>query len=77
MARSLVACEGTGRRGDPIRYWFPPTEARWKQSPFYEVFEEQRRQLNLRFQSLTERKRIDRDSELLGEHLNRAIDSGN
>jgi hypothetical protein len=56
VARSLVACEGTGRKGDPFRYWFPQTEARWKQAPFYEVVEEQCRRLKLPFQSLTQKK---------------------
>ena len=29
-AAGTIACEGTGRKSDPYRYWFPATEARWR-----------------------------------------------
>jgi hypothetical protein len=45
----------------------------FKQAPFYEIFEEQRRQLKLPFESLTKRKR--RDSERLDERPSRPINS--
>jgi hypothetical protein len=54
--RSLLACEGSGRKSDPFRYWFPKTEEIWKQNPLYEVLEEEARVLNLPFQSLTQKK---------------------
>ena len=58
VQRGLVVCEGSGRKADPFRYWFPAREAVWKQDIFYEVIERQRGELRLPFQSLTERKRI-------------------
>jgi hypothetical protein len=57
VERSLLACEGSGRKNDPFRYWFPQREAVWKQHILYDVLETHRKQLNLPFQSLTERKR--------------------
>jgi hypothetical protein len=57
VAMGAIACEGRGRRSDPFRYWLPEREAVWKQDPLYEVFEEQRRELKLPFESLRERKR--------------------
>jgi hypothetical protein len=77
VARSLVTCEGTGRKGDPCRYWFPSTETIWKQSPLYDILDEQSRQLNLPFQSLTQKKRSERESELFDERPNRALDARN
>ena len=63
----VVACEGSGRKNDPFRYWLPEREAVWKQAPFYEVFEEQRRTLKLPFESLRERKRkLGHDPEVGG-----------
>jgi hypothetical protein len=56
VQRGLVACEGTGRKRDPFRYWLPEREAVWKQDPFYNLLEEQRRSLKLAFESLRERK---------------------
>jgi hypothetical protein len=53
----LVAREGTGRKADPFRYWLPEREAVWKQDPLYDLLEEQRRMLNLPFESLQERKK--------------------
>jgi hypothetical protein len=58
LQRGLVACEGTGRKADPLRYWLPATEARWKTDPLYDMFEELRLKQNLPFQSLTEKKRL-------------------
>ena len=26
VKNSLLACEGTGRKSDPFRYWFPKSE---------------------------------------------------
>jgi AAA domain len=63
VERSLLACEGSGRKGDPFRYWFPQREAVWKQDLLYDVIEDQRRQLNLPFESLTERKRHLRETD--------------
>jgi AAA domain len=57
IALRLVACEGSGRKKDPFRYWLPEREAVWKQEPLYEVFEELRRKNNIPFESLRERKR--------------------
>jgi hypothetical protein len=39
VKNSLLACEGTGRKADPFRYWFPKTEEKWKQNPFHELLE--------------------------------------
>jgi hypothetical protein len=58
VQRGLLACEGSGRKADPFRYWFPATEALWKQNLFYDVIEKQTKELGLPFQSLTERKRL-------------------
>jgi hypothetical protein len=52
VQRGLIAVEGAGRKADPFRYWLPEREAVWKEDPFYEIFEAQRRQLNLPFESL-------------------------
>ena len=57
VQRGLVVCEGSGRKADPFRYWFPAREEVWKQDLFYEMIERQRAELRLPFQSLTERKR--------------------
>jgi hypothetical protein len=57
VAVGALACEGTGRKSDPYRYWFPASEARWREQIFmYDRFETQRRELGLPFQSLQERK---------------------
>jgi hypothetical protein len=58
LAENQIACEGTGRKGDPFRYWLPEREAVWKQHPLYEMLEQQRKQLKLPFESLQERKRL-------------------
>jgi hypothetical protein len=57
VQRGLIACEGAGRKSDPFRYWLPEREAVWKEDPFYEIFEAQRRELKLPFQSLQQRKK--------------------
>jgi hypothetical protein len=65
VAAGSIACEGTGRRCDPYRYWFPATEARWREQVFmYDHFEQQRRELALPFESLQERKRRQGDDDL-------------
>jgi hypothetical protein len=56
VQRGLIACEGAGCKADPLRYWLPAREAVWKQDPFYEIFEAQRRQLNLPFESFQQNK---------------------
>jgi hypothetical protein len=56
VAQGLVLCEGSGRKSAPFRYWLPEREAVWKQEPLFEPVEEQRRNLNLPFESLAERK---------------------
>jgi hypothetical protein len=56
VANQQIACEGTGRKRDPFRYWLPQREAVWKQDPFYEEFERQRIELKLPFQSLQQKK---------------------
>jgi hypothetical protein len=58
LEQGKVACEGSGRKGDPFRYWLPEREAVWKQDFLYEAMEKQRKELNLPFESLQERKRI-------------------
>jgi hypothetical protein len=58
VQRGLIACEGAGRKADPFRYWLPEREAVWKENPFYEFFEAQRRQLNLPFESLQQWKKV-------------------
>jgi hypothetical protein len=67
VQRGLVACEGAGRKSDPFRYWLPEREAVWKEDPFYEIFEAQRKQLNLPFQSLRQRKKALEDND--GAHF--------
>jgi hypothetical protein len=57
VQRGLIACEGVGRKSDPFRYWLPEREAVWKKDPFFEIFEAQRRDLKLPFQSLQQRKK--------------------
>ncbi len=57
VQRGLILSEGAGRKTDPFRYWLPEREAVWRQDRLYEILEAQRRQLNLPFQSLPERKK--------------------
>jgi KaiC/GvpD/RAD55 family RecA-like ATPase len=39
VASELVRVEGNGRRSDPLRYWLPASEARWRGDPTYEMHE--------------------------------------
>ena len=57
VAANLVKVEGKGSKSDPFRYWLAEAEARWREDPFYEVMEQQRRDLKLPFQSLRDWKR--------------------
>jgi AAA domain len=50
-----ISCAGTGRKDDPLRYWPPATEARWREDFIYDIIEEQKRQLKLPFVSLREK----------------------
>jgi hypothetical protein len=52
-----MAREGSERKSDPFRFWLPQREEVWKQAPWYEHIERQRRDLNLPFESLRQRKR--------------------
>ena len=56
VEQGLVSCEGKGSKSDPFRYWLAEREAVWKEDPFYVLFEAQRQQLKLPFESLSERK---------------------
>jgi hypothetical protein len=71
VAAQLIQVEGTGRKVDPFRYWLAAAEERWRQEqPFYEIFERQRRDLKLPFESLRDRKRKQaRDHDDLNEPL--------
>jgi hypothetical protein len=55
VEQGLVRCEGSGRKGDPFRYWLAEREAVWQQDPLHVLLEEQRQRLNLPFESLRER----------------------
>ncbi|MBI3823768.1 MAG: hypothetical protein HY289_13950 [Planctomycetes bacterium] len=57
MAANLVKIEGKGSKSDPFRYWFAEAEARWREDPYYEMFEQQKRNLKLPFESLRDKKR--------------------
>jgi hypothetical protein len=37
VAVGLVHQEGDGRKSDPFRYWLSDQEAKWKQSPLYQL----------------------------------------
>jgi hypothetical protein len=42
----LIAAQGAGRKNDPWRYWLPEREAPWREiNPFYDVLEQQAREL--------------------------------
>jgi hypothetical protein len=56
VEQGLVLCEGKGSRSDPFRYWLPEQEAVWQQDPLYVLSQQQRQELNIPFESLTERK---------------------
>jgi hypothetical protein len=57
----MILREGTGRRSDPFRYWLPEREAVWRESPFYDIIEQQMKDLKLPFRSLQEIKRASRE----------------
>jgi hypothetical protein len=57
VAAGFVKVEGTGRKANPFRYWLPAAEARWRENPLYEHFEQQYRDLGLPFESLRDKKR--------------------
>ena len=57
LQRGLIACEGAGRKADPFRYWLPEREAVWKEDPFYELWEAQRKEYNFPFRSLQQVKK--------------------
>jgi hypothetical protein len=57
VKNSLLACEGTGRKSDPFRYWFPKCEEIWKQDPLYGLFEMQRQAARDSLQSFALSKR--------------------
>jgi hypothetical protein len=58
----LVACEGTGRKDDPFRYWFPEREAYWrKHYIMYDELEELRKRQGVPFRSLQEKRQLDTD----------------
>ena len=42
-----VQVEGKGSKTDPFRYWTAAAEARWRESPFYEIGEQQLRDLKM------------------------------
>jgi hypothetical protein len=54
--QGLLSREGTGHKSDPFRYWLPAREEVWKQDALYQIVQQQRAELNLPFESLTERK---------------------
>jgi hypothetical protein len=66
----LIAREGSGRKSDPFRFWLPQREEVWKQNLCYEYIERQRRELNLPFESLRERKRKLAGSGDISQDLN-------
>src|SRR3974377_1369987 len=54
----LLAPAGTRRKNNPFRYWLPAGEEVWKrQQPLYDITEQQRRELNLPWESLREKRR--------------------
>jgi hypothetical protein len=57
VAANLVKIEGKGSKSHPFRYWLPEAEARWRENPLYELFEQQNRDRKLLFESLRARKR--------------------
>jgi hypothetical protein len=61
---NMLSREGTGRKNDPFRYWFPATVETWrKRNPTYDLVEELRVEQNLPYQSLTEKRRLDRQAD--------------
>ena len=47
---NLLACDGTGRKTQPFRYWLPAREAVWNKDPIYQVMEQQERERKELFQ---------------------------
>jgi hypothetical protein len=57
----LVACEGSGRKRDPFRYWLPERLAAWrKKNPFQEVLEQHARDRERLYKALQENTWPDR-----------------
>jgi len=48
--------KAAGGKSDPFRYWLAEREAVWQQDPLYRLMQEQRANLNLPFESLSQRK---------------------
>jgi hypothetical protein len=70
LDRSLILREGSGRRADPYRYWFASREDWWREhKPFYEIFEQQKKDLHIPFESLRERRRLEREDERTNRQL--------
>ncbi len=62
VAHGQIACDGTGRRNDPLRYWLPATLEKWRATnPLYDLFENRMADLKLPFESLQHRKRIQQE----------------
>lgn len=77
VAANWVQVEGNGRRANPFRYWLAATEARWREErPFYDVFEKQRQDLKLPFQSLRERNQINAHNAAVVDDLDRPLKPG-
>lgn len=53
-----VACEGTGRKNEPFRYWLPASEQLRMQDPLYRYTEEERINHGSPFRSLREAKKL-------------------
>jgi hypothetical protein len=68
VTASLVQVEGSGKKTDPFRYWLLTAEARWRENPFYEMGEKQRRDLHLPFVSLRRQRRESATDETRMEH---------
>ena len=72
LDRSLILREGSGRRADPYRYWFASREDWWREhKPFYEIFEQQKKDLHIPFESLRERRRLEREDERINRQYER------
>ncbi|GEM_PF-5840589 len=77
VTMGLILIEGTGRKADPLRYWLPNAEERWRaEQPFYDTFGKQRQQLKLPFESLRARKRIDVHNRQFDLDLDRPLKRG-
>jgi len=60
LSLDLILREGSGLKRDPFRYWTADREEVWKKNIVYEAVQEQMKQLKIPFQSLTEKRRLDR-----------------